>query len=335
MTHTLDVFVPGPEDPESKKHRKQANRDIDEVLHRLPMRIYMAIIWLAALGLFCYYISQIVGQYLDNKASPSSSLSVESVDQVDLPRVVICNWNQYNGTDLDGLNACESCRLNLSSCTVISTGADCSNLLVRTPVLTDSGYFDCFTFNGDEKNTLQSTSTGYNGSYSTVWTIVKPTPTTPPSTRAGLQASFLWAKNPLSEIPAAVFSEYRFAPYSYDTIFSVEWNLIEHSEKGFVETADTPKYFNYYDTKSALVNLVTNSSDPKNYVGVSFTFAELNKNVNLYFTSYTIENLFGDFAGMIGTLMGLDVVKVAAGSVIIYLSARLRTLAPIEDHFNA
>ena len=37
---------------------------------------------------------------------------------------------------------------------------------------------------------------------------------------------------------------------------------------------------------------------------------------------------------MIGTLMGLDVIKLAAGIPIIYFSIRQRRLYPVSEHFN-
>ncbi|PRP80759.1 hypothetical protein PROFUN_11499 [Planoprotostelium fungivorum] len=312
------------------KERKKADKDIDHVLHTWPMRLYMLIVWLVAFAVFFYYIYKIATQYQSNKENPTSSLSVSTVDVVPLPKVVICNWNQYTGSDgAAGLSTCPSCRLNLVNCTVNADNSICIDQWKHQIFVTPNGTFDCFIFNNDTKNPIYSNQTGYSGSYTTVWSIVKPPAVTPPINRAGVQASFIWPEKEITD--ADIFGEYRFAPYNFDTLFAIQWLQTVHQEDGY--SGDEPET-DYFDTISSATNLVTNSSDPGTYVSVSFAFQSLNVNVNTYFTSYTLENFWGDFAGMIGTLMGLDVLKVSAGIPIGYLAFKMRTLVPVEEHFN-
>lgn len=70
------------------------------------------------------------------------------------------------------------------------------------------------------------------------------------------------------------------------------------------------------------------------YFGLSFAYQTLSKQTIQFSIGYTIDNLFGDFAGMIGTLMGLDTIKVAAGLPLFYLAAKMKSMKILEDHFN-
>jgi hypothetical protein len=38
---------------------------------------------------------------------------------------------------------------------------------------------------------------------------------------------------------------------------------------------------------------------------------------------------------MVGTLMGLDLIKVASSLPILYYAMKIRSLRPLEDHYNA
>ncbi len=81
-------------------------------------------------------------------------------------------------------------------------------------------------------------------------------------------------------------------------------------------------------------------------MGVSFSFETLSIQQITFQSSYTILNFFGDFAydscvivfnqrrGMIGTLMGLDVIKVAMAVPTSYFAYKFRACWPLEEVFN-
>jgi len=55
---------------------------------------------------------------------------------------------------------------------------------------------------------------------------------------------------------------------------------------------------------------------------------------NKYEIEYTIDKYFGDFAAMIGALLGLSVVKFAIGVPSFYFSWKYKSLLPTEEIFG-
>jgi len=80
--------------------------------------------------------------------------------------------------------------------------------------------------------------------------------------------------------------------------------------------------------------MLSPANDSYAFIGVSFAYQTLNQELDIFFTSYTLQNFWGDFAGMIGTLMGLDVIKVASAIPVSVVAFRLKSINPLEDHFN-
>jgi len=69
-------------------------------------------------------------------------------------------------------------------------------------------------------------------------------------------------------------------------------------------------------------------------VAVSFSFQTLSVLIIEYDFTYSKANFFGDFAGMLGTLMGLDTIKVAASIPVFLLAIKKRRPGDIGEHFN-
>jgi len=69
-------------------------------------------------------------------------------------------------------------------------------------------------------------------------------------------------------------------------------------------------------------------------VGISFAFATLSAQFVFFDISYQLNNLFGDFAGMIGTVMGLDAIKFSASLPLMFLAVKYRTVSALADHYN-
>jgi len=89
-----------------------------------------------------------------------------------------------------------------------------------------------------------------------------------------------------------------------------------------------------FTVTSSLVTLQAVANETIDYIGVSFAFDALNVQEILFSVDYTILNFFGDFAGMIGTLMGLDVIKVAISLPTAYFAFKFKACWPLEEVCN-
>jgi len=89
-----------------------------------------------------------------------------------------------------------------------------------------------------------------------------------------------------------------------------------------------------FETVTSTTSLLSQPNSTYGYLGISFAYQTLSKEVDTYFTSYTLTSFWGDFAGMLGTVMGLDLIKTSSGLPLFYVAKRLRSINPIEDHFN-
>jgi len=193
---------------------------------------------------------------------------------------------------------------------------------------TKQGLFYCYEFNNDINNILYSTTTGYAGSYATVW-VLKPLPVTdPPTNRAAVQATFALQNTTTAD---SIYGEIAFAPSGLDTFFGIQLINTIHNEL----KPSNPKYnVTRYEKVASNVRLLELDSAAIQYAGVSFSFDTLSIQYITYDYTYSILNFFGDFAGMIGTLMGLDAIKVSMGIPTAIFAIRTRSILPLEDLFN-
>jgi hypothetical protein len=305
----------------------------DIIGKNLYVRIWMAFVWLFVTAVMCKFIYDITTQYLDK--TPSSSISFNDETSLAVPKVVVCNWNQDGSAqNATPSHNCPECLLTLELCINWNTSGDCSSLWVHTPIETKAGLFDCYTYNGDNQHALFSSTTGYSGAISTIWTIQLFGETLPPTNRAGAQVSMFFLDPTLRNDtdPQAIYDEVRFAGVGFDNFYAMQMIQTIHNEKyrAYGVEANTT----FYSTFNSEVNLLTTPNDTIGFIGVSFAFQTLSQQVNTYFTAYTLANFWGDFAGMIGTLMGLDAIKVASSFPIFYVAGRYKSINPVEDHFN-
>ena len=105
---------------------------------------------------------------------------------------------------------------------------------------------------------------------------------------------------------------------SYSTTAITRKNL-ENSSKLSVYMRECGRTFTFVRMRECGHTFVHGIDNIVGYISVSWAFDTLNLQQITYASQYTLENFFGDFAGMIGTLMGLDMVKVAAGAYVAYL----------------
>jgi len=196
-------------------------------------------------------------------------------------------------------------------------------------IVTDQGTFNCYYFNNDTNNVQTSSNIGFSGSFSLLFEVENPPDDY--SFRTGLQATFVrtgaWPD---------IYNEIRFASPGEDTFFG-----IQAVETTFQNESDPALQgpFVTYDTSYALtrlpVGLLSNRTGNNSaLISVSFAFQTLNLQKIVYSSTYSVANLLGDFAGVVGTVLGLDLMKLLAGIPVAILAARKRDIGKIVDHFS-
>jgi len=296
-------------------------------------RIYMAIVWILATSVFLAFLSDITRQYETSAAVPSSTINVISQPRLILPEVIICNWNEDGSMeDPTPTHNCSECELTLVSCTNLNNEQDCMSFWNHTPIQTFAGLFDCYTFNSDRSNPILSASTGYGGGYSTVWRMNLLQRTDPPQSRAGVQVSYLNLFDDNIDIQQTIWDEIRFVQLNVDVFHALTLYETVHKEKNIGN--DFTRNSTRYDSTSQGVSLLAISNQTHGYLGVSFAFQTLNKQVTSFYTAYTVSNYFADFSSMLGTLMGLDLIKSAASLPKFVIAWRYKHFGVVQRHFN-
>jgi len=231
--------------------------------------------------------------------------------------VTICNWNQ----EVDVF--CPYCTLVLEKCFDYSQGdnnPDCTLEWYPISYQTQYGKFYCFQYNNDSNNPIVTQKIGYGGSMSLIFSVSSLVVNE--GDRVGIQVSFT-----VPGITPDVYSETKFAPPDYDTFHAMTQVVTSHNS--IVDNVT-------FQSSASLTRLSRNYTDTNttDYVGITFAYGELSVESIDYSPRYTIVNFFGDFAGMIGTLCGLDAIKVLAGARLIPKLIRRRNFHILQEHFN-
>jgi len=319
-----------------KQEREKQHEEAEDLQDTQWFRIFMTFVWIVSASVMIFYLTQIVDQYKTSKANPSSTILVIEQGRLPMPQIAICNWNQDGTvTDPTPTGNCTTCDLELLSCTY-NTTINCSSSWQKVLQPTPGGVFTCWQYNADINDLEYSNTTGYSGSLATVWAVPLLERADPPTSRLGLQATF----KPIGTItPQDIYNEVNFASMGFDTFFSLTYVNTIHNELG----EDDPLYnTSNYDTTASTVNLLQLNDPDWNedmnstvgYVAVSFAYQTLSLQQVTFDIAYNLNNLFGDFSGMIGTLMGLDLIKVMAGLPMGYLAWKARSLRPLQEAFN-
>jgi len=199
----------------------------------------------------------------------------------------------------------------------------------RKNVPTDAGVFVCWEFNWDQENVEYIESTGFAGSLTTIWRYKQPDIADPPTSNYGLQVSFT-QQGFLT--PNVVFNEVQFIPASSHVFYALLLsNTIRNDLKEDNPIYNTSLYTGYNYQFSIASPAISNGSV---YSGLSFGYQDLGKQVITYTPSYSIDNLFGDFAGMLALLTGLNLIKVAASVAIGCFCWSMRDFTPFVIHYS-
>jgi len=326
------------------KLKKKENEALESELSaemiqtHLAVRLYLALVWVVATGIMVWYTTEIAGQYISALQTPSSAINIDDPIPLPMPTVVVCNWNQdVLAVNTTPSGTCPECFLTFEYCynynATTAAASDCTGEWTHTPIFTSAGLFDCYSYNFDPKTIAQSNSTGYSGSLATVWSVIPLNASI--ENRAGCQATFGFIspeQNESTITPEQIYNEVNFASLGLDTFYAFKLVLTEHLE--LKNTSDPNYNKTRFDVSSSLTTILVPPSATVGYVGISFSYQTLSKEEDTFSIGYSLLNLFGDFAGMIGTLLGIDTVKVASGIPVLYLAAKWRSLGEIEDHFN-
>ncbi|PRP76259.1 hypothetical protein PROFUN_07781 [Planoprotostelium fungivorum] len=325
-SHADNATVESHVDPK-KQREKERKKYFESRIHSKYVRIFLAIMWIASVAVFFFWLIPASIEYQKGLKNPSSSVSTESIPDVPVPRVLICNWNQDNTGD----HSCNYCNITLLSCIETKHNTNCADRWIHTPKVTPWGIFDCYTFNDEKDNVSLSSDIGYAGSVATLWSV--PPPPVSTFSREGAQVSFFVNNGSLIS-NNTIYTESRFAPFRLDTFYSLQYVQIQHTEQG---AEDIPDEF-YYQTVNSHTNLIVNTSNPlarsTHYIGISWGLQTLSKKVIIYKTDFTLENFFGDFAGILGALVGISAQKLAGSLPIFFYSIVYRTLHPTEDYWR-
>jgi len=292
--------------------------------------IFINIMWFISGVVLAYFCYLIITQFLHSMHVPGNTLTYVQNATLLWPTATICNWNQ--NIEGDPSLAPEYTNLTLMQCVDWASnggsGGPCANdTFTFQYINTAFGIFNCFVFNNNSNNVSSSMTTGFAGSISALFSI-----TAPPANydfRSGLQVTFDYIGN-----PPDLYNEIRFAPPGYDAFFG-----IQTTEITFLNNQTGPFYS--YSTSYSSTQLPNYFTFPLPWpqndtelVSVSFSFQTLNMQVIEYDTAYTVINLFGDFSGMIGVLMGMDIIKLTVSLPVCFAVCGEGEFAEVTEHFS-
>jgi len=248
-----------------------------------------------------------------------------------LPEVVVCNWNAANSSTYKSPENCDYCQLDLVACTFINTSENCVSSWKNATYETQDGLYTCYTFNSNPATVTWTDSTAYGGAFVTIFKVKIQNETgvpTPVSARAGIQIVF---GVPGTITATEVYSTVYFAGISSDTFYAINTLNTIHTE---LSSSDPGYNTTSYETSSSSVVLMNGvDSNNNGYIAISFGFTSLNVEVISYGHSYSLSNFFGDMAGMIGILTGLNFVKCLALLPLAWISLKMKKCAPWADRF--
>ena len=176
-------------------------------------------------------------------------------------------------------------------------------------------------FNNDTQNLLAANATGYGGTISLFFRV--PLAPVERDARFGLQVSF----HEPGTVPP-VFAETNFAISKVDNYFV----LTKYVTTRLKPTIEDPSLVSVrWESKLSIVKL---TEVEKDVVVISFAYSSLNENRITEVLTSSIEGLLGEISGMVGMMMGIDVLKLLRGGLEIPYAVHHKTLRGIWEIFN-
>jgi len=218
------------------------------------------------------------------------------------------------------------------------TQLDCSHDLVAKEYHTIGGVFECYDFNYEPPptdhsthhvNIYNATGIGYENAVLTTWLL----PVAPADLlyRTGIQVTFSELEIGEQELEEAIYDEINFAPPGQESFYQIQEvrTVFKDEHENFIN--ETIRY----DQTSSFLE-ISNPGDlhaTHVQISVSFAFKELAYQEIEYIPEYKLENFFGDFAGILGLLTGLDTIKVMTSVPVFIEAIQHKTIFHLREHF--
>jgi len=296
---------------------------------KLPIRWHQLIVlcaWLVAAGYMAFYIIKQTNSYKATQGKPTTSLKFEERIPLAFPAVTICNWNTGALCDLCNLGFIGAFSVADDKIATLS-----SDQAYFKQISQQDMDFNCWVFNNvSESNLLNSEKTGYSGSYSFYMKVPKPTDADILAglKKIGLQVSF----HPPGTVPDLV-AETNYAMPGIDNFFM----LTKIVNTRLRVTVDFPNLTEErWEASHSSIKMYGLENSDKDYylTSISVTYATLNVNHIDEVETSTLAGLLGDIAGMLGTTMGIDVLKAVRGILDIPYIFIDRSLVDFYNTFN-
>jgi len=291
------------------------------ILHMTPRALIMTVCWIGAIIGFVYYLYYIILQLRTAMSQPSTNVQYSFANTKAFPAVTICNWNTEGTPQQQGFPApCDFCTVSFDGCVI--GGNPCNETLFPEFVTYNTstlGIFYCYQFNNLADNIINASDTGYLGSISFNFFVVKPP--RDPLARTGLQVTF----HAQGDIPDVVNEINYAAPYN-DNLFA-----LREIDTVFLSGTDA-KTWDVTIGQLQLSDFGNNSLLVP--VTVTITYQTLATQTVTEVLTYTVFSFLGDISGMVGLLMGLDVLKFTRGLLAISKSVARKSAKPVIDVFN-
>ncbi|PRP82860.1 hypothetical protein PROFUN_04723 [Planoprotostelium fungivorum] len=312
-----------------------AEEAIETIQRSLPSRVYMAIVWLTAFALMSWYTSSLAGQLFDSRAKPGTVITYENSKSLPYPGVAVCSYTVYSERPEQLSDANRTFILEVIDTAI---GGEWTPIFIWANESATSN--ECYIWNfGPENKTIWSTHTGIYGAITVDFSFYE---------RPGVMGVTIGfydsTTDPLT-LGDEIYNSITIVGVQQQNFFQIQYVNEVHSEENFSgkrcsvdDSCQTiPQNSTYFDwkyTSAPLDTFVDNPAGSKYNGSILFSYQKLSKQTIEYQTQYKLQNFFGDFAGMLGTLMGIDGVKIFSGLIVLILGAKFRTLSPIEDHWN-
>jgi hypothetical protein len=282
--------------------------------------------WIIAVAAFIAYVITISTTLILSQNNPTTTLVLEPPRENirTFPAVTICNWNT-GGLPPNHGNNCSFCQLQLTACYFAdyTCTAEITDRIAPTIISSEGAIFYCYQFNTNASDVWKAEATGYDGAVSLVFDISL-APSFETSTRLGLQVTF----HSQSTEPA-VWDETNYIRAWTDGSYGIQ------------EVRTVPLYgaeeisYEVVPSSIGLAGLDVSTVPPgQARVIVSFSYSSLDQKVIQYLYTYNISSYLGDLAGMVGLLIGLDMLKMFRG-VLALTKCRQKGIKPFIRTFNA
>ena len=305
------------ENPTNEEDSTSDEEDEEEEGFHFKWKIRDTIIliaWILVAPILIWYFVSNISDYIASRITPSLSVSYYQQAVLRYPAVTICNFNPIE----DGNNG-----LNITSCVINSpTGySDCEFSIDKAIIMDGDGLtYECIVLNNDTSSSPNATITGYEGLISTE--VILPSDAMVVGSNVGVTVTF----HEPGTIASLEGDETLFGTAGNDNYYTIR----KHIMKKLVPTPSSRVV--YIPNYSVLNRVIAGEEDLT--VPISFCYNSLNiKEVKETFTKDPLQ-LLGELAGVLGTLYGIELLKILRCILMIPKCVRKLSFKPIWSELN-